>query len=598
MEKYTLPKKLYPFILFFLSKHKLKIVCMFFVSVVLAFDLSIRPYMIKLIIDIVASYNQNMKNLTHVLFFPVLGYLISMLTLTIAFRFYDAIRLSMLPQIQANITSNMLRYVGSHSHNFFQNNMSGEIASQIKEMTLGIKEIIKLSIDKFFAHFLSLFIASITLFTVHPLLCMILIAWTCFFLIITVKLSKQSGQLAEELAKQQNMVHGKIVDSLSNNMSVKLFTKQDQEIKTINLALNSQVQADKNLEWCMLKIRAVQSFSVIIMITLLLIVLIYAKQYGFVTIGDFALTISLSLSISEVIWNISDDFVTFSESVGRCKQALGLIKIEHEIIDKGDAYDIKNLNGEIIFDKVNFAFNDKQKIFNDLSIKIHPKEKIGIIGFSGVGKTTLVNLITRIFDVQSGRILIDGHNIRNITQKSLRQNISFIPQETILFHRSLRENIVYGSEHATENEIYSAAQKAYAHDFIISTEHGYDTIAGDRGIKLSGGQKQRIAIARAFLKNTSILIMDEATSALDSETESCIQDSLQNLMKNKTVIVIAHRLSTLKTMDRILIFDNGQIIADGTHQTLIQISNVYKKLWDAQVGSFVTESQTFTNKIR
>ncbi|MFH1831593.1 MAG: ABC transporter ATP-binding protein [bacterium] len=584
---FSIPKKLVPFIWYFLKRHTFKIACLLLVSVVLAFDLSVRPYMMKLIIDGVAKYEPNMGSLVIALLFPILGYLASMAVLILAFRFYDAVRLFMLPQIQADITSSMLAYVEFQSHSFFQDNMSGSIASQIKEMSQSVKEIIKITINKFFAHFLSLLIASVTLFTVHPLLALILISWTVFFLVISVMLSKKSGALAEVLSGTQNQVTGKIVDSLSNVMTVRLFTQHQREMADVRRALDEQVKAGKKLEWCMLKIRTIQSLSVFGMVALLLVVLLYARQNSAITIGDFALTISLALSISEIISNISEDFVTFSESVGRCKQALKLINIEHKIIDLPRAHVLKNVRGEIIFDSVNFAFYGQQNIFSNLSVKIEQNQKVGIVGFSGAGKSTFVNLITRIFDVQTGSILVDGYNVKNVTQQSLRQNISFIPQETILFHRSFKENIAYGLDSAAESEIIWAAKKTYAHDFILSTEYGYDTVVGERGIKISGGQRQRIAIARAFLKNAPILIMDEATSALDSQTEKCIQDSFATLMQNKTVIVIAHRLSTLMSMDRILVFDQGQIVEDGTHNELIKNSSVYTKLWNTQVGGFI-----------
>ena len=234
----------------------------------------------------------------------------------------------------------------------------------------------------------------------------------------------------------------------------------------------------------------------------------------------------------------------------------------------------------------------ENKVFDDFNLTIEPNQKLGIIGPSGAGKSTLINLLLRFFDVDSGEILIDGYNIKNdITQKSLRENISYIPQDPVLFHRTIRENIIYGKLNATEEELIEATKMACCYDFIMNLENGFDTIVGERGVKLSGGQRQRIAIARAILKNSKILILDEATSALDSITEKEIQKALENLMKNKTVIAIAHRLSTLNIMDRIVVLDKGKIVEDGTKEQLLNKQDgLFKKMWDMQKDGMVGEN--------
>lgn len=231
----------------------------------------------------------------------------------------------------------------------------------------------------------------------------------------------------------------------------------------------------------------------------------------------------------------------------------------------------------------------ENKVFDDFNLTIEPNQKLGIMGPSGAGKSTLINLLLRFFDVDNGEILIDGYNIKNdITQKSLRENISYIPQDPVLFHRTIRENIIYGKLDATEEELIEATKMACCYDFIINLENGFDTIVGERGVKLSGGQRQRIAIARAILKNSKILILDEATSALDSITEKEIQKALENLMKNKTVIAIAHRLSTLNIMDRIVVLDKGKIVEDGTKEELLNKQDgLFKKMWDMQKDGMV-----------
>jgi len=408
---------------------------------------------------------------------------------------------------------------------------------------------------------------------------------------MTFKLSKKSHALAKELSHKQNVTQGKIVDSISNIMTVKLFAQNQKELAELKQQLAHQIDAGKNLERCMLKIRTIQSSSVIVMITLLLVVLINAHHYNLVTVGDFALTVTLSLSISQTIWNISDDFVTFSEFVGRCNQALSLIILPHEIVDHPQATDLVIKNGDITFSKVSFTYPNNSVLFSNLSLHIPGGQKIGLVGFSGGGKSTFANLIIRIFDIQAGTIAIDEQDIRTVTQKSLHQCVSFIPQDPVLFHRSIKENIAYGCSNPKDQDIVLAAQKAHAHDFINRLPNGYGTLVGERGTKLSGGQRQRIAIARAFLKNSPILILDEATSSLDSQTETYIQESLDRLFVHKTVIIIAHRLSTLLYMDKIIVFDQGAIAEEGTHQELIKRNGPYARLWNSQIGGFLPDPE-------
>jgi ATP-binding cassette subfamily B protein len=388
---------------------------------------------------------------------------------------------------------------------------------------------------------------------------------------------------------------GAIIDSLSNIITIKIFARHDYEKNRIQESLSEQTQRDKDLEWYMLKIRAIQGLSITGLIGCLLAYLLYARFHGLVTVGDFALTISLALALSESIWSLSDDFITFSESVGRCKQALKLVQEKHTITDHSSAQDLVISEGSICFKNVSFIYTNRTTLFNDLSISIPAGQRVGLVGFSGAGKSTFVHLITRLFEPQQGSICIDDQNISHVTQASLRNSISFISQEAYLFHRSIKDNIIYGKPQASKDEVFQAARLAHAHDFIQSLEDGYDTLVGERGTKLSGGQRQRVTLARAFLKNAPILILDEATASLDSETEICIQQSLEQLMRKKTVIIIAHRLSTLLQLDRILVFDNGTIVQDGNHHTLKNTPRVYARLWKAQAGGFLAEGQAIGN---
>jgi ATP-binding cassette subfamily B protein len=291
------------------------------------------------------------------------------------------------------------------------------------------------------------------------------------------------------------------------------------------------------------------------------------------------------------MWEMAGRLVQFAEELGKCSQALTIITTEHEITDRPEAKPLHVTQGEIIFDNVTFHYLANNRLFENKHVEIAAGSKVGLVGFSGSGKTTFVNLILRFFDIGGGRITIDGQDIASVTQDSLRAQISMIPQDTSLFHRSLMENIRYGRLDATDEEVIEAAKKAHCHEFICQLPEGYNALVGERGVKLSGGQRQRIAIARAILKNAKILILDEATSALDSVTEQYIQESLETLMRGCTTIVIAHRLSTLSAMDRILVFDKGHIIEDGTHRELLEQNGHYARMWHMQAGGFLPEKE-------
>ena len=310
------------------------------------------------------------------------------------------------------------------------------------------------------------------------------------------------------------------------------------------------------------------------------------RSKGEITIGDFALVLSLCTSVSYDLWTFAQDIGDLFEEFNNLKQSLSLL-IENNAEDQIDlkTQDLIVKKGEIQFKDVSFSYQFGKSLFYKKNFVIEGKQKIGLVGFSGSGKTTLINLICKLYRIESGEILIDGQNIAEVSDGSLRKYISMIPQNPTLFNRTIKENLTYGAENVTDEEMYEASKKAYIHDFIMSLPDKYDTICSEQGNNLSGGQRQRIAIARAILKNAPILILDEATSALDSVTEQQIQKSLNSLMQNRTVLVIAHRLGTVVDMDRILVFQEGVIVEDGRHEDLIKkTEGLYQRLWKLQIG--------------
>ena len=443
------------------------------------------------------------------------------------------------------------------------------------------------TVDDGFAQVIGLSVAIITMFLVHPIFALILLGWATAFILIAVYFFKPIAQLSTVFATSKTTLVGKLVDSISNVSNVRLFSRTAYENKVIEEATQETVTTDRAMQWYLLKMRIFWDLSIILLIGLNLIILLTMYSKNLVTVGDFTFIISLSISIFFNLWYIASQFVTVAEELGKCQQALTILTAPHGITDKPDAKPLIVTQGRIEFDQVSFHYDEGIHLFKNKSIIIEAGQKVGLVGFSGSGKSTFVSLILRLFDVESGQILIDGQNIQSITQDSLRENVAMIPQDISLFHRSLMDNIRYGRIEATDDEVIEASKKAHCHEFIMQLPEGYASLVGERGIKLSGGQRQRIAIARAMLKNAPILILDEATSSLDSMTEKLIQESLHLLMQGRTTIVIAHRLSTLSEMDRILVFDAGRIIEDGTHLELIKSNGHYARMWKMQAGGFL-----------
>ena len=361
--------------------------------------------------------------------------------------------------------------------------------------------------------------------------------------------------------------------------------------KFIDDACQTAVKAEQKLEWSFFKIWFCYGYSFFILQCLNIYFLMKGRAEGWISIGDFALVLGVNIAIVDCMWQLAKDFSQYSKMLGKIIQALKAILGPPEIIDAPDAKELQIKHGEIAFDKVKFHYKGTEPLFKDKSVIIKSGEKVGLVGYSGSGKTTFANLILRIYDVTEGRILIDNQDISQVTQDSLHKAIAMIPQDAALFHRTMMENIRYGKIDASDEEVIEAAKRAHAHEFISKNPEGYQVLVGERGVKISGGQRQRIAIARAILKNAPILILDEATSQLDSLTESYIQESLWKLMQDKTTLVIAHRLSTLLNMDRILVFDTGKIIEEGSHQELLDQGGLYATLWTSQIDGFLPDKK-------
>ncbi|MBA3813317.1 MAG: ABC transporter ATP-binding protein [Alphaproteobacteria bacterium] len=585
-----MPISLARFIRQMLRPYPLSIFVMMTVAVVWAVQTSLLPYMLKVMLNRMTADPE--ADPFGALIGPIGIYLGMSFTMSTVFRLYDYfVAYRMIPVLRKKISTTCLNHLLKLSHQFYQNSFAGSLGSKVSELVMAIPDLLQIVIDRFFSHFLALFIAAFTLWQVNARFALILAIWSLLFLSVSLLASGHLTRLAAEWSFKGHLVTGRMVDTLSNILTVRLFARRKDEDAWLIATIDEAKDAESALEWSYFKIWLLYGYGFLLAQCCNFYFLLQGRAEGWITVGDFALVLGLNLSVMEFLWQLTKEFSKFSKLQGRIRQNLADIMVKPEIQDETNATDLSLTRGVITFENVRFQYAGTDPLFQNKSVTIGSGQKVGLVGYSGGGKSTFVNLILRMYDVTSGRILIDGQDIREVTQDSLHAVIGMIPQDPSLFHRTLRENIHYGLPTASENEVIEAAKRAHAHEFIMQLPEGYDSLVGERGVKLSGGQRQRIAIARAILKNAPILILDEATSQLDSVTESFIQESLWEVMEGKTTIVVAHRLSTLLHMDRILVFDRGKILEDGTHQELLTKAGLYKTLWDAQVGGFLPDKK-------
>lgn len=496
------------------------------------------------------------------------------------------------PVIKNQMISEVFRLVLGSSHQFFHANLSGRLSSQINILADNVERILHRISSDFIRGFSLLLIAFISMYSVNPKFFYTLALWLITFSSFSLCMSKRLIKLSDTHTDAESAISGQLVDSITNVNAVGIFARRVYEVGRLEKSLGITKTTFQKKEMFLLKLHSVQGALIAIMLGFMVYILIQLYEIRAISVGDFALILGLSMEVGHMTWYTMSQVDEFYEAVGKCKQSLTTLIVPQEIKDKKDAKNLVVTEGQITFSNVKFHYKGTEPLFQKKSVTIEAGQKVGLVGYSGGGKSTFVNLILRLYDVTDGRILIDGQDIRDVTQDSLRSHIAMIPQDASLFHRTLMENIRYGRIDAADVEVILASKKAHAHEFISKLPEGYASPVGERGVKLSGGQRQRIAIARAILKNAPILILDEATSQLDSVTESNIQESLWKLMQGKTAIIIAHRLSTLLQMDRIMVFDHGKIVEDGTHTELLDRNGLYKTLWDAQVGGFLLDNKS------
>ena len=569
-------------------KHRRNL-AIFFAMLTLVVTIFVGPLIIAQLLSII-QHNQlhDSKNLwTLIALYSVSGLWSSVigwrLVLYLAWTFETAMQRDLYAQCFSKLTNQTLFF---HSNKF-----GGSLVSQTNKLVGAVESFWDTIIWSVLPLVVSLVGSIIVLSTLLWQYALFLLIFSIVFSIVVYYGSKPMAKLTKKEAKASNKLNGQLADVISNILAVKSSgaeaTEQKFFAKTVSSWRNSSLDVMRGF----LKVSTVySSINMVIKIGAIAFA-VYAAQNNLVSVASVYLIITYTGSVAHELWNMNGIMRNYNRIIGNANDMVEILQTPTTLIDKSDLK-LKVTNGEISMDKITFTHDEGQgdTLFHDFSLDIKPGEKIGLVGASGSGKTTLTKLLLRFADIDSGKITIDGQDISEVTQASLRAKIAYVPQEPLLFHRSVRENIAYGRPDATDAEIEEAAKKAGAYDFIVGLKDGFDTMVGERGIKLSGGQRQRVAIARAILKDAPILVLDEATSALDSESEALIQKSLETLMKNRTSIVIAHRLSTIAKLDRIIVLKNGKIVEDGSHDELINKKRgVYAKLWARQSGGFIEE---------
>ena len=500
--------------------------------------------------------------------------------------------LTLVPGLTARVRWQNYRYVLRQSLTFFHNDFAGRIAQKVLQTGPALRDTVTTLIDSLWT-FVVYIIGMVVLFGRLDLLLILPVAvWGVAYVLTGVRFVPQVKARSAAQAEANSVLSGRIVDSYTNIQSVKLFAHADREDNFALEGFQKQLRAYRDFAgWMANMMVTLMTLNGALIVAIGgLSVWLWSK--GLVTVGGIAVATSLVIRLNQMSNMILRNVSGLFEDIGLVQNGVQTISRSNLVTDAPDAEPLVVSRGEIRFENVRFHYGRDSGVIENFALTIRPGEKLGLVGRSGAGKSTLVNLLLRFYDLQGGRILIDGQNVTGVTQESLRAAIGVVTQDTSLLHRSVRENILYGKPEAGEAEMIEAARRAEAHDFILNLKDynnrtAYNAQVGERGVKLSGGERQRVAIARALLKNPPILVLDEATSALDSEVEAAIQTSLYGLMEGRTVIAIAHRLSTIAVLDRLVVIDDGRIIEVGTHQELLERDGLYAALWRRQSGGFL-----------
>ncbi len=489
-------------------------------------------------------------------------------------------------EIMVTLEMSAFRRLLNQSYNFFVNTFTGSLVKKINRYTRSFNKLLEIIIWTFLPLIVSVIGVLFVLGTVNLWLMAVFTVWIALFFLANVIFARWKMKYDILKAEKDSQAGGALADSLSNNLNVKLFSASKFEEKKYRGILG---------EWQVLQLKtwnlgemnfAIQSFFMVMIEFGAMYMALRFLSQGKLTLGDLIMIQGYLMVFFEKFWGLGRTIRDIYDALSDARDMVEVLNQPYEVKDAMKAKRLRLTIGEIKFDRVYFSYAKSRQVLSGLDLTVSPREKVALVGSSGAGKSTIVRLLLRFYDPSKGRILIDEQDVALVKQDSLREQIALVPQEPILFHRSLLENIRYGRRKATDEQVIEAAKRAHCHEFIQGLPQGYDTLVGERGIRLSGGERQRVAIARAILKNASILILDEATSSLDSESEALIREALERLMQNKTVIAIAHRLSTIMQMDRIVVMEKGRVVDSGSHEELLKKGGTYSKLWKIQAGGF------------
>ncbi len=587
----SLPDRVVPFIWYFVRQAWPAFLFMAVIFAVANSMTAAVPYFIKLTIDAFATV-ENRADIWRELFWVLFWFVALVLILeSVLDRYGNYLMAKVRPAFTNMIRRQLALHMHKHSYEYFQSDFAGRLASKVVETPDAISLIMQMFVGSIWFTLVTLLVSVVLFMSAHWGFGLITGIWmTAYFLLLRHYIPRIL-ETSKRDSDNKSIIRGRYVDTLTNVLTVKLFARWKHEDAYLREALDDTTLSGQDMLHTINSMYIWMEVVIVFFMGAVFAASVYFWQYDLITVGDVAMVLPMMIRLSTMSWWMSDVFTTLFSQLGQVEEGMETITRTHAVIDNDGAEPLKATQGHIRFDDVHFSYGAKP-VFEKLSVDIPSGQKIGLVGSSGAGKSTFIQILLRLYDLQGGKIVIDGQNIAEVGQDSLREQIAVIPQMSDLLHRSIRDNIRYGRLDATDEDVIEAAKKAHAHDFIMELEDNegnlaYDAKVGERGVKLSGGQRQRVAIARAVLKNAPILILDEATSSLDSESERLIQDSLKTLMEGKTVIVIAHRLSTIAHLDRLIVMDEGRIIEDGSHKALLTGEGLYARLWNMQSGGFI-----------
>lgn len=572
---------------FLVRDHKKAVFLSVFVATLAELITTSTSYIFRRIIDSAEGVAKNTSTQHEVIFWALL-FPFAVLVMDLLWRTSGFTGMRWMTRANADSYDTLFNYLGKHSHTYFSDRFAGSLSSKVTHASDGAQSFYEAFLWNYYPGLLALLFTMIYISTISLMAGGVFLLMLVVLVPLNLTLAKYRRPHVVAYSAQTTKARGRLVDTLTNIGAVRQYSASVFEKNKFNEEL--QMVRSLNLkQWSISEWGLLANNVVIALFQVALVgITITMWSNGALSTGQLVMMVTLLLNVTGTLVFIGNSINGFIRRYADVEEGLTDILQPYEVADAEDSKKLVVKGGLVDWKKVGFEFGEN-KVFDDFNLTIAAGQRVGLVGHSGAGKTTFVSLMLRQHDVTGGAIEIDGQNIAEVTQDSLRNNIAVVPQEPMLFHRTIRENIAYGNPDATDEDIIAVAKKAQAHDFISILSEGYDTMVGERGIKLSGGQKQRVAIARAMLKNSPILVLDEATSALDSESEVAIQTALHELMVGKTVVAIAHRLSTLREMDRIIVLENGKIVEDGTHDSLKEAGGVYQRLWEHQAGGFLVE---------